>query len=84
MSYETQPNEEKTLEKSAKLVAESLQLMEKSVKYISGYLKFDLKKDLSLIMEPICKNLSEINVNISSLEFRVEEIGKMMGEPRDR
>ena len=81
---EQQNNGEHTLEKSARLIAESLQLIEKSAKYISGYLKFDLKKDLVASMEVISKNLSEINGNISSLEFRVEEIGKMMGEPRDR
>lgn len=81
---EQQNNGEHPLEKSARLIAESLQLIEKSAKYISGYLKFDLKKDLVASMEVISKNLLEINTNIDSLVFRIEEIGKMMGDPRDR
>ncbi len=81
---EQKNNGEDSLEKSARLIAESIQLIEKSAKYISGYLKFDLKKDLVASMESMCRNLSEINANIDSLGFRVEEIGKMMGEPRDR
>ena len=81
---EQQNSGEFSLEKSGRLIAESMQLIEKNTKYISGYLKFDLKKDLAAGMEVISKSLSEVNANIDTLVFRIEEIGKMMGETHGR
>jgi len=80
MSYEeTQLNEEKSLEGSVKTIADHLQLIEKSVKYISGYLKFDLKKDLATSIEPIYKGLSAINGEIKYLGTVIERAAKAIG-----
>ena len=58
MSYEEQQGE-KSLENSVKTIADHIQLMEKSVKYISGYLKFDLK-NLGYILHSIHNGLSTV------------------------
>lgn len=80
MSYEeTQLNEDKSLENSVKIIADHLQLMEKSVKYISGYLKFDLKKDLATSIEPIYKGLSAINGEMKYLGSVIEKAAKSIG-----
>lgn len=78
MSYDEQQGE-KSLENSVKTIADHIQLMEKSVKYISGYLKFDLKKDLAASIEPIYKGLSAINGEIKYLGGVVERATKIVG-----
>ena len=44
--------------------------LEKNTRYISGYLKFDLKKDLQEVMEPICKRLEAIVDSIKAIGER--------------
>ena len=50
------------------------QSLEKSVRYISGYLKFDLKKDLKEVTEPICKCLESIVEKVGDIIDRMDGI----------
>ena len=50
------------------------QSLEKSVRYISGYLKFDLKKDLKEVTEPICKCLESIAEKVGDIIDRMDGI----------
>lgn len=49
------------------------QPLEKSTKYIAGYLKFDLKKDMEEVMGPVCNALREICRNLASISKTIGE-----------
>ena len=53
------------------------QSLEKSTRYIAGYLKFDLKKDLHEIMEPICKRLEAIVESIKDIVAHMDGVTRM-------
>lgn len=50
------------------------QSLEKSTRYIAGYLKFDLKKDLQEVIEPIYKHLEAIVNSIDGVSKRVDDV----------
>ena len=50
---------------------EQKQSLEKSTKYIAGYLKFELKKDLNEVLSTICTRLEAIVSSINAIGERL-------------